>query len=37
VLEQNNAKTQQMARTMENKIEESKVRKTVSKGKEIGM
>jgi hypothetical protein len=26
-----------MARTMENKIEESEVRKTLSNGKEIGM
>lgn len=37
MLEQNNAKTQQMTRTMESKIEESKVRKTLSNGKEIGM
>ena len=33
----NNAKMQQMARTMENKIEESKVRKTLSNGKETGI
>jgi hypothetical protein len=35
--EPNKAKTQQMARTMKNKIDESKVRKMLSNGKEIGM
>jgi hypothetical protein len=34
VLEQNNVKTQQMDRTMENKIREGKVKKTLSNGKE---
>jgi hypothetical protein len=37
VPEQNKAITQQMARTMENKTEESKVRKTLSNRKETGM